>query len=61
MHKTAPGQARLDMSQALEEICGHEGGVDSWCYISGPNGFIKSAEEACGKVKELQWFAARWD
>ena len=60
IHKTGGGLPRLDMNQALPEILGEEGG-SSWCYISGPGGFISAAEQACGKVKGLTWFAARWD
>ena len=36
-------------------------GRDSWCYISGPNGFIDAAERACRQVPGLTTFAARWD
>ena len=58
-HKTGGGRPRLNTGQALTEICGQ--GRDSWCYISGPNGFISAAERSCQKIKHLTWFAARWD
>ena len=60
MHKTGGARPRLDMAKVLGEICGDEGG-DSWCYISGPNGFLSAAEQACSKTEGLAWFAASWD
>lgn len=60
VHKTGGGRPRLDTRQALQEICGSEA-QDTWCYISGPGGFIAGAEQACNDIKGLTYFAARWD
>lgn len=70
VHLTGGSHARLDMPQILAEICGDgkDGeaggggqGDDTWCYISGPNGFLDAAERACRQVHGLTTFAARWD
>ena len=63
---TGPGRTRVDMGQALSEICvkGKKEGGRSWVYISGPNKYIESAKEACKEVKqqaELDIYAASWD
>lgn len=60
VHKTGNGLPRLDMDKALSSIVGQDG-QSSWCYISGPGGFISSAERACDRVEGMSWFAARWD
>ncbi|USW58985.1 Putative ferric reductase transmembrane component-like domain-containing protein [Septoria linicola] len=60
VHKTGNGLPRLDMDKALSDIV-EQDGKSSWCYISGPGGFISSAERACEKVQGMSWFAARWD
>lgn len=36
-------------------------GEGVWVYISGPNGFIDTAEMACKKIDGLQYYGARWD
>ncbi|MCJ1310719.1 hypothetical protein MMC25_004385 [Agyrium rufum] len=59
-HKTGGTQPRPDMSRILKEVCGESGGT-TWCYLSGPSGFISAAEQACGQIEGLSWFAARWD
>nr|POE92359.1 ferric reduction oxidase 2 [Quercus suber] len=51
VQKTGKGRPRLDMTKTLKEICGDHGD-DTWCYISGPNGFITAAEQACSKVDD---------
>lgn len=60
VHKTGGGRPRLDTRKTLAEICKGEA-QDTWCYISGPGGFIAGAEQACSDVKGLTYFAARWD
>ncbi|EME45225.1 hypothetical protein DOTSEDRAFT_79293 [Dothistroma septosporum NZE10] len=59
VHKTGTGRPRPDITAALKQICADDG-KSSWCYISGPNGFISAAEKSCQTVKGLTWFAARW-
>jgi hypothetical protein len=48
------------MRKTLVEICGEET-ASAWCYVSGPNAFISAAEQACGEIRGLEMFAARWD
>lgn len=57
-HLTGGSRARLDIPKTLLENIG-ESGRDCWCYISGSNGFIDSAERACRQVSHLTTFAAR--
>ena len=59
IYKTDSTRPRLDMRKELRQICGDDG-RDSWCYISGPDGFISAAEQACSHVNGLTWFAAKW-
>ena len=63
---TGPSRARVDLTQALSEICVKEKRETgrSWVYTSGPGKYIDSAKEACKKVKqqtELDFYAASWD
>ncbi len=61
-HLTGPGRSRVNLGQALSEICvreKREGGC-SWVYISGPNKYIDSGREACQEVEqhtELDFYA----
>ena len=61
---TGPGRSRVDLGQALSEICvkgGREGGC-SWVYISGPDRYVDAGREACQEVQrhtELDFYAAR--
>lgn len=60
---TGPGRSRVDLGQALSEICvkeRREGGC-SWVYISGPDKYVHSGREACQEVQrhtELDFYAA---
>ena len=60
---TGPGRSRVDLGQALSEICvkeRREGGA-SWVYISGPDKYVDSGREACQEVQrhtELDFYAA---
>ena len=63
---TGAGRDRVDLTQALSEICLKVKGETgrSWVYTSGPNRYIESAKEACKRVKqqtELDFYAASWD
>nr|POE63036.1 ferric reduction oxidase 4 [Quercus suber] len=60
IQKTGEGRSRLDIGKTLNEVCGPFGS-ETWCYISGPNGFITAAEQACNRIVGLTWFSARWD
>ena len=60
---TGPGRSRVDLGQALSEICVKERkeGGSSWVYISGPDKYIDSGREACQEVQrhtELDFYAA---
>ena len=60
---TGPGRSRVNLGQALSEICVKEkgGGGCSWVYISGPDKYIDSGREACQEVQrhtELDFYAA---
>jgi hypothetical protein len=61
VHKTGNGQRRLDADEVLAEFVGEKGTGKCWVYISGPNAFIKGAEDACKKVSGLEYYGARWD
>ena len=60
---TGPGRSRVNLGQALSEICvkeRSEGGC-SWVYISGPDKYVDSGREACQEVQrytELDFYAA---
>lgn len=60
---TGPGRSRVDLGQALSEICvkGRKEGGCSWVYISGPDKYVDSGREACQEVQrhtELDFYAA---
>ena len=60
---TGPGRSRVDLGQALSDICVKERGEggSSWVYISGPDRYVDSGREACQEVQrhvELDFYAA---
>ena len=60
---TGPGRSRVDLGQALSEICVKERreGACSWVYISGPDKYVHSGREACQEVQRhaaLDFYAA---
>ena len=60
------GHERLDIGKTLRNINdgAHDAVGRTWCYISGPEPFIRGAEEACRATAEhgfeMEVYSASW-
>jgi len=57
---TGKGRSRIDFFATLTSIVEPSDKGSTWVYLSGPNAYIRSGEEAC-KELGLEWYGARWD
>ena len=57
---TGEGRKRVDLKEVVRG-CVREG-ERTWCYVSGPGGFLEGGKEACkGVGKGVEVYAAKWD
>ena len=62
VHLTGKDRPRLDVGHILADVLGPspEGSNSTWVYLSGPNPFIETGEEACKAIPGIEWYGARW-
>jgi hypothetical protein len=64
IHHTGTGRKRMVPGDILDEILSSTRvNQSTWVYLSGPNAFIASGEEACKsrQTRGVDFYGARWD
>lgn len=60
VHLTGKGRPRLNIEENLASICRQSQSPrgSTWVYLSGPDPFIDSGEEACKANPGVEWYSA---